>query len=156
MREETQMSSMGGRSSKGRKVLTVFGIIFIAMGVFLASFTCSFQVMIESAKAAQMDGDSLENENKKLREDVQLLQDQITILETELTRYQGTDSAKAGATAAPSAKPGATATSSAKKNTAASQSSTSSKPTATATKSSAPTATAKSNSTAGPGQEIVE
>ncbi len=78
------------KTGAGRKVLIVFGLLFLAIGVFLASFACSFQMMIESAEAAQADEASLENENEELREEVQLLQDQVDILEGELEKYKGT------------------------------------------------------------------
>lgn len=91
MREEQQSISKR-RTTKGRKTLVVFGILFIIAGVFLGSFACSFQMMIQAANAAQADEGTLENENKKLREDVQLLQDQVTVLQTELERYKGTSS----------------------------------------------------------------
>ena len=88
MREEIQESVQKKKTGKGRKVLVSFGILFIAVGVFLGSFACSFQVMIESAKSGRESENSLEAENQKLQSDVQLLKDQVTILEAELERYK--------------------------------------------------------------------
>lgn len=89
MREE-QLPPVKKRSAKGRKTLMVFGILFIISGVFLGSFACSFQVMIQAAQAEETDENTLQSENAKLKEDVQLLQDQITILQAELDRYKPT------------------------------------------------------------------
>lgn len=95
MREE--QPAVQKRSAKGRKTLMVFGILFIIAGVFLGSFTCSFQMMIQAANSEKADEDSLESENRKLQENVQLLQDQITVLQNELARYKGSPSAKPSA-----------------------------------------------------------
>lgn len=96
MREEKpkkQKKSTG----KGRKTLVVFGLIFILTGVFLASFTCSFQIMIQAENESKNDQISVEAENKRLKENVQLLQDQLTILESE--RDKNSSSAKPTSTA---------------------------------------------------------
>ena len=96
MREEkpkTQKKSTG----KGRKTLVVFGLIFILTGVFLAAFTCSFQIMIQAENESKNDQTSVEAENKRLKENVQLLQDQLTILESE--RDKNSSSAKPTSTA---------------------------------------------------------
>lgn len=97
------------RGAKGRKTLVVFGILFIVAGVFLGSFTCSFQIMIQAANSAQTDEDTLESENRKLKEDVQLLQDQVTVLQTELERYKG-PSSSAKPTSSSSARSGSSGT----------------------------------------------
>lgn len=96
MREEKpkkQKKSTG----KGRKTLVVFGLIFILTGVFLAAFTCSFQIMIQAENESKNDQTSVEAENKRLKENVQLLQDQLTILESE--RDKNSLSAKPTSTA---------------------------------------------------------
>lgn len=117
MREEVQKSVVKQKTGKGRKVLVSFGILLITAGVFLGSFACSFQMMIESAKSSQEDENSLAIENKKLQSDVQLLQDQITILETELERYKPSPTSttgsgsRASSTASSSATTGSKATS---------------------------------------------
>ena len=105
MREE-KTSVSKKPSYKGRKTLVVFGLLFILAGVFIGSFACSFQVMIQAENSSKTDENSIEAENRKLKENVQLLQDQITILESELNRYNGTSAssqptstAKAAATA---------------------------------------------------------
>ena len=89
MREE-QLPPVKKGSARGRKTLMVFGILFIIAGVFLGSFACSFQVMIQAAQSEETDENTLQSENAKLKEDVQLLQDQITILQAELDRYKPT------------------------------------------------------------------
>ena len=102
MREEKpkkQKKSTG----KGRKTLVVFGLLFILSGVFLAAFTCSFQVMIQAENESKNDENSVEAENKRLKENVQLLQDQITILEAE--RDRSSSSAKPSSSAKSSSKP---------------------------------------------------
>lgn len=96
MREEKpkkQKKSTG----KGRKTLVVFGLIFILTGVFLAAFTCSFQIMIQAENESKNDQTSVEAENKRLKENVRLLQDQLTILESE--RDKNSSSAKPTSTA---------------------------------------------------------
>ncbi len=96
MREEKpkkQKKSTG----KGRKTLVVFGLIFILTGVFLAAFTCSFQIMIQAENESKNDQTSVEAENQRLKENIQLLQDQLTILESE--RDKNSSSAKPTSTA---------------------------------------------------------
>ncbi len=69
-------------SSVGKKILTGFGILLIVFGVMLCSFALSFQVMIEAANPDKS-GDSLEAENAKLKQQVQILNDQITVLQNQ-------------------------------------------------------------------------
>lgn len=96
MREEKPKKQKKS-TSKGRKTLVVFGLIFILTGVFLAAFTCSFQIMIQAENESKNDQTSVEAENKRLKENVQLLQDQLTILESE--RDKNSSSAKPTSTA---------------------------------------------------------
>ena len=84
-------------TGKGRKTLVVFGLIFILTGVFLAAFTCSFQIMIQAENESKNDQTSVEAENQRLKENIQLLQDQLTILESE--RDKNSSSAKPTSTA---------------------------------------------------------
>ena len=96
MREEKpkkQKKSTG----KGRKTLVVFGLIFILTGVFLAAFTCSFQIMIQAENESKNDQTSVEAENQRLKENIQLLQDQLSILESD--RDKNSSSAKPTSTA---------------------------------------------------------
>lgn len=69
--------------SGGRKTLVFFGILFLVIGVFLGSFACSFQVMIQAANSTRTDDKTLQSENEKLKGTILLLQDQISILEAE-------------------------------------------------------------------------
>ncbi len=138
MREEIQKPE--NKTGAGRKVLVTFGIILIALGVFLGSFSCSFQVMIESAKNSNIDENALESENVKLKENVQILEEQVEILEAELEKHQdkvevptptatNTSNASGSATSKPAATSKPTATS---KATAAAKPTATPKPTATA------------------------
>ncbi|MBR5152051.1 MAG: hypothetical protein IKW60_00780 [Clostridia bacterium] len=78
-----RIKKQGRKKSRGRGILMTLGILFIIAGVFTASFATSFQVMIQAAQSKPDEG-SLESENQKLKEENQLLQDRITILETEI------------------------------------------------------------------------
>lgn len=111
--EKNNKKSIG----KGRKALVVFALIFILSGVFLASFTCSFQVMIQAENNNKNDENSIEAENKRLKENIQLLQDRLTILEAEKER--GTSSAKPTSSVKPTT---GTSSSSASKSTSSTSS----------------------------------
>lgn len=140
MREIEQSKKTG----KGRKALVVVGIIFLIAGIFLASFACSFQVMIQSAASEPAEG-TLEAENEKLREENQLLQDRITILESEIEASKPT-AAMMEATSTPTASSSATAkpTQSAKPTATATKSSATKTPAPSATKTAKPTASSNS------------
>lgn len=132
MREEIQKPE--NKTGIGKKVLVTFGIIFVALGVFLGSFACSFQVMIESAKASNADENTLESENAKLKETVQMLEEQVEILEAELEQAEDKTEVVTWAQT-----PRATSSNAA-----------TSKPKATTTATSKPTATAKPTATPKP------
>lgn len=70
--------------SGGRKVLACFGIFFVVVGVFLSSFGLSFKVMLLPEKnegemneleKLQTEVDSLELENRRLKEENDILKD---------------------------------------------------------------------------------
>lgn len=139
MREIEQPKKTG----KGRKALVIVGILFLIAGIFLASFACSFQVMIQSANSDPQEG-TLEAENQKLREENQLLQDRITILESEIEASKPT-AAMLEATDEPTSSSSATAKPSQSAKPAASSSSKpSSAPKPSATKTATPTVTSNS------------
>ena len=144
------------KTSKGRKVLTVLGTIFIGIGVFLGAFTLSVQVMIHAANSAQTDENVIQNENKKLKENVQLLQDQLDLMESDLERYRDEDTPKV--TPSPTRNPSSTQTNAPSSTVKPSSSSSTAKPSSTSgqssrstKKSSSSTATKKptQNSTSG-------
>ena len=140
MREIEQPKKTG----KGRKALVIAGILFLIAGIFLASFACSFQVMIQSANSDPQEG-TLEAENQKLREENQLLQDRITILESEIeaskptaAMLEATDEPTSSSSSA-TAKPSQSA-----RPAAASSSKPSATPKPSATKTATPTQTSNS------------
>ena len=90
------------QSSAGRKTLMIVGILFVSIAVFLGSFVFSFNMIINAANQKKVDDGSIEAENAKLKEDVQILEDKNKILQAEIDRYTGKSSAKA--TAKPTAK----------------------------------------------------
>lgn len=88
--------------SPGRKILMAFGILFVSIAVFLGSFVFSFNLIINAANQKKVDDGTLQSENAKLKEDVQILEDKNKILQAEIDRYTGRSSAKS--TAKPTAK----------------------------------------------------
>lgn len=74
------------KSAKGRKTLVAFGLFFIILGVFLGAFTCSFHLMMYADTKAE-EG-SVEEQNKELKQQVQLLEDKLVITENELEHYK--------------------------------------------------------------------
>ena len=74
------------KASGRRKTMTVFGIIFVAAGIFLLAFGLSFKIMMLPEKNAA-DGNSpeaqierLEEENAQLKEDIRRLEEENEIL----------------------------------------------------------------------------
>ena len=74
------------KASGRRKTMTVFGIIFVAAGIFLLAFGLSFKIMMLPEKNAA-DGNSpeaqierLEEENAQLEEDIRRLEEENEIL----------------------------------------------------------------------------
>lgn len=86
------------KTTAGRKVLMIFGIFFLSVAVFLASFVFSFNFIINASNQEQMDDGSIEAENAKLKEDIQILEDQNKILQAEIDRYTGNSSSRSGST----------------------------------------------------------
>ncbi len=74
------------KTSGGRWVLAVFGMLLVAMGIFLASFGFSFKMMMlperttENGDTPEAQIERLELENAKLEEDIRRLEEQNEIL----------------------------------------------------------------------------
>lgn len=76
------------QSAKGRKSLLIIGIIFLSISVFLAAFVLSFHLIINPAEKRDIQIQSLSEENRQLKTDTQLLQDQLEVVQSELDSYK--------------------------------------------------------------------
>lgn len=75
-------------SSKGRKAALIIGIILLCVSVFMGSFVFSFKMILNPADDKSSVEETLTAENKKLKEDVSILQDQFDVVSNELDRYR--------------------------------------------------------------------
>ncbi len=81
------MQEDGSKKASGRrKFLVVFGIVFVAIGVFLAAFGLSFKIMMlpkidpNAPDSPEAQVERLKEENSRLEEDIRRLKEQNDIL----------------------------------------------------------------------------
>lgn len=79
---------MEKKSSKGKKVLFVFGLVLLILSVFLGSFALSIKIMANPSAAYAEKESQLNAENQQLKEDVQMLTDHNEVLSSELDKYK--------------------------------------------------------------------
>lgn len=92
----------------------IIGVVFLAISVFLGAFVFAFNMILNPADDSSSKEQALIEENKRLRQEVQLLEDQLSVATSKLEDYQ--DDAereaeeRAAATPKPTTKPSSTAT----------------------------------------------
>lgn len=78
----------GRQSAGGRKSMLIIGIILLVISLFLASFVFSYYIIIDPVGTQNSELRNLTRENEQLRNDAQLLQDQLSVVESELESYR--------------------------------------------------------------------
>lgn len=76
------------KGAKGHKAMVVIGIIILNISIFLAAFVFSFNMIINPVEKRDTEVQTLTDENKKLKSDFQLVQDQLDVVESELDVYK--------------------------------------------------------------------
>ncbi len=76
------------KGAKGRKAMLIIGIIILNISLFLAAFVFSFNLIINPVEKRDTQIQTLSDENKKLKNDSQLLKDQLEVVESELESYK--------------------------------------------------------------------
>ena len=81
----------GGKNQKqerGSRPLLVIGIILLNISLFLAAFVLAFTLIVNPIAERDDQVRTLTEENTKLKNDAQLLQDQLDVVESELDTYK--------------------------------------------------------------------
>lgn len=80
-------------SPKNKKILVGIGIGFGTIMVFLISFILSFSLIVNPINFMTISDDDTVEENKKLKEQVQTLEDEVDVLNTTVEKYKNSASA---------------------------------------------------------------
>ena len=94
MRDKTEMSS------KTKKILTGLGISFGTVMVFIVSFILAFSLIVNPINFFTVTDAGTAEENQKLKEEVQILNDRIEHLNTTVDKYKAQASAPSPSTPA--------------------------------------------------------
>ena len=81
-------NSSGASRERGSRPLLVIGIILLNISLFLAAFVLSFSLIVNPIGQRDEEVRALTEENTKLKNDTQLLKDQIDVVQSELETYQ--------------------------------------------------------------------
>ena len=73
---------------RGSRPLLVIGIILLNISLFLAAFVLAFTLIVNPIAERDAQVRTLTEENTKLKNDAQLLQDQLDVVESELDTYK--------------------------------------------------------------------
>ncbi len=73
---------------RGSRPLLVIGIILLNISLFLAAFVMAFTLIVNPIAERDSQVKTLTEENTKLKNDAQLLQDQLDVVESELDTYK--------------------------------------------------------------------
>lgn len=76
------------QSAKGHKAMVIIGIILLNISLFLAAFVFSYSLILNPVAERDSKVESLTQENEKLKIDVQLMEDQLDVVESELESYK--------------------------------------------------------------------
>ncbi len=88
------MTEKKGMSVKSKKILAGIGIGFGTVLVFMISFFIAFSLIVNPINFMTVsDADTLE-ENKDLKEQVQVLEDQVDVLNASVEKYKAAASAQ--------------------------------------------------------------
>ena len=81
----------GGKNQnreRGSRPLLVIGIILLNISLFLAAFVLAFTLIVNPIAERDAQVRTLIEENTKLKNDAQLLQDQLDVVESEIDTYK--------------------------------------------------------------------
>lgn len=73
---------------RGSRPLLVIGIVLLNISLFLAAFVLAFTLIVNPIAERDEQVRTLTEENIKLKNDAQLLQDQLDVVESELDTYK--------------------------------------------------------------------
>lgn len=108
MRDTSYTNQTKKESAKGRKAMLIIGIIILNISIFMAAFVFSFNLIINPIEKRDTQVQTLTEENKKLKSDSQLLQDQLEVVQSELDTYKdkygSSSSSKSSSTSSSSSK----------------------------------------------------
>ena len=76
------------KRERGSRPLLVIGIILLNISLFMAAFVFSFNMIMNPIGQRDEEVRTLTEENIKLRNDTQLLQDQVDVMQSELETYR--------------------------------------------------------------------
>ncbi len=79
---------------RGSRPLLVIGIILLNISLFLAAFVLAFTLIVNPIAERDAQVRTLTEENTKLKNDAQLLQDQLDVVESELDTYKRQNGAR--------------------------------------------------------------
>ena len=88
-------TEQNSRQERGSRPLLVIGIILLNISIFMAAFVFSFNMIVNPIGQRDEEIRLLTEENIKLKNDTQLLQDQVDVMQSELETYRkryGSDS----------------------------------------------------------------
>lgn len=88
MKDTNYNNQVKKKGAKGRKAMLIIGIIILNISIFMAAFVFSFNMIINPVEKRDTQVQTLTEENKKLKNDSQLLQDQLDVVESELESYK--------------------------------------------------------------------
>lgn len=108
MQNNTEYENPRRKGAKGHKAMVIIGIIILNISIFLTAFVLSFNMIINPIEKRDTEVQTLTEENKKLKSDFNLLQDQLDVVESELDVYKDKYGSSSSKKSSPSPKPTST------------------------------------------------